>query len=70
MLTERKGAVTVLTLNRPKALNALSTPLFDALNKELDAVEADDSVGAVVITGGEKVFAGGYRREKGVRARC
>ncbi len=58
VLTERKGAVTILTLNRPKALNALSTPLFDALNKELDAAEADDGVGAVIITGGDKVFAG------------
>jgi hypothetical protein len=58
VLTERRGAVTILTLNRPKALNALNTPLFDALNKELDVAEADEGVGAVIITGGEKVFAG------------
>ncbi|WVQ67424.1 uncharacterized protein L199_005620 [Kwoniella botswanensis] len=51
--------VSILTLNRPKALNALSTPLFQALNAELEKAEADDSVRAIVITGGEKVFAAG-----------
>ncbi|WWC94442.1 hypothetical protein V866_001288 [Kwoniella sp. B9012] len=51
--------VSILTLNRPKALNALSTPLFQALNAELEKAEADDTVRAIVITGGEKVFAAG-----------
>ncbi|WWC62227.1 uncharacterized protein I303_104823 [Kwoniella dejecticola CBS 10117] len=51
--------VSILTLNRPKALNALSTPLFQALNAELEKAEADDSVRAIVITGGEKNFAAG-----------
>jgi len=59
VLKQRRGAVTVLTLNRPKALNALNTPLFDALNRELDEVERDEEVGAVVLTGGEKAFAAG-----------
>ncbi|WVF71148.1 hypothetical protein IAT40_005945 [Kwoniella sp. CBS 6097] len=51
--------VAILTLNRPKALNALSTPLFNALNAELEKLEVDDGVRAIVITGGEKVFAAG-----------
>ncbi|WVW84283.1 hypothetical protein I302_106313 [Kwoniella bestiolae CBS 10118] len=55
----QSNKVSILTLNRPKALNALSTPLFQALNAELEKAEADDSVRAIVITGGEKVFAAG-----------
>ncbi|WVR06763.1 hypothetical protein IAU60_003798 [Kwoniella sp. DSM 27419] len=51
--------VVILTLNRPKALNALSTPLFKALNAELEKAEEDDGIRAIVITGGEKVFAAG-----------
>ncbi|WVQ80120.1 hypothetical protein IAT38_002221 [Cryptococcus sp. DSM 104549] len=54
-----KNNVAVLTLNRPKALNALSTPLFLALNAELEKAQADDTVRAIVITGGDKVFAAG-----------
>lgn len=52
------GAVTILTLNRPKALNALSSALFEQLNSELDAAEADSDIKAIVLTGGDKVFAG------------
>ncbi|CAD6588844.1 MAG: hypothetical protein TREMPRED_005168 [Tremellales sp. Tagirdzhanova-0007] len=51
--------VAILTLNRPKALNALSSPLFAQLNAELDKADEDDSVRAIVITGGDKVFAAG-----------
>lgn len=51
--------VAILTLHRPKAKNALSTPLFDELNAELEKADKDDSVRAIVITGGEKVFAAG-----------
>ena len=51
--------VVILTLNRPKAKNALSTPLFEDLNAELDRADKDDSIRAIVITGGEKVFAAG-----------
>jgi len=51
--------VAILTLNRPKALNALSTPLFDQLNIELEKADNDESVRAIVLTGGEKVFAAG-----------
>lgn len=58
VLVDKQGPVTVLTLNRPKALNALSSPLFVQLNNELDKAAEDDSVKCIVLTGGEKVFAG------------
>ena len=51
--------VAILQLNRPKALNALSSPLFDQLNEELAKADADDTVRVIVVTGGEKVFAAG-----------
>ncbi len=54
-----KNNVVILTLNRPKALNALSSPLFDQLNEELVKADEDDSVKAIVLTGGEKNFAAG-----------
>lgn len=50
--------VTLITLNRPKALNALSSPLFHELNSALAAAEIDDEVGCIVLTGSEKAFAG------------
>jgi enoyl-CoA hydratase len=48
-----------VTLNRPKALNALYTPLIIELNKALDVFNQDKETGAVVITGSEKAFAAG-----------
>lgn len=51
-------SVALLTLNRPKALNALSTPLFKDLNDALLEADAEEAVGAIVITGSEKAFAG------------
>ncbi len=53
------GAVGLITLNRPQALNALSTPLIDELNRALADFEADASIGAVVLTGSQKAFAAG-----------
>ncbi len=47
-----------VTLHRPRALNALSTPLFHELNDALTGFDADKDVGAIVITGSEKAFAG------------
>ena len=57
--SERKGRVGVLTLNRPKQLNALSPELMQELGKALLEFDADDGVGAIVITGSEKAFAAG-----------
>ena len=51
--------VGVITLNRPKALNALSNDLMDELGAALRAFEADDRIGCIIITGSEKAFAAG-----------
>lgn len=59
LLSERHGRVALLRLNRPEAMNALSLPLREALRLALIACDADDSVGAIVITGSDSVFAAG-----------
>ncbi len=59
ILAEKKGRVGLITLNRPKALNALCTPLIDELGVALDAFEADSEIGCIVLTGSEKAFAAG-----------
>ncbi|CAL1709487.1 unnamed protein product [Somion occarium] len=51
--------VGLITLNRPKALNALSSPLFIELNQAAAELDADHDVGALVLTGGERAFAAG-----------
>ncbi|BAH55455.1 enoyl-CoA hydratase [Rhodococcus opacus] len=56
---ERRGPVALITLDRPKALNALCNALTEELTAALDATEADDSIGAVVLTGSAKAFAAG-----------
>ncbi len=56
---ETKGHVGLITLNRPKALNALNAALIAELNQALDRYEADDDVAAIVITGSERAFAAG-----------
>ena len=56
---DRRGRVGVITLNRPKALNALNGALIGELNDVLDSFEAEEEIGAVVITGNEKAFAAG-----------
>ena len=59
LIVETRGAVGLITLNRPKALNALNATLIAELGEALEAFEADDAVGAVVITGSDKAFAAG-----------
>ncbi|KAK2741548.1 hypothetical protein FQN55_008303 [Onygenales sp. PD_40] len=54
-----KPGVGLITLNRPKALNALSSPLFRELNDALTKYDEDKSIGAIIITGSEKAFAAG-----------
>jgi enoyl-CoA hydratase len=56
---ETRGRVGLITLDRPKALNALNGPLIDELNHALDAYEANSEIGCVVLTGSEKAFAAG-----------
>ncbi|HIC25001.1 MAG TPA: enoyl-CoA hydratase [Gammaproteobacteria bacterium] len=59
ILSETRDNVGLITLNRPKALNALSNDLVTEMAHALDDFEADESIGAMVITGNEKAFAAG-----------
>ncbi len=59
IIVERRDNVGLITLNRPKALNALSGPLMDELGRALDELEADAAIGAIVLTGSDKAFAAG-----------
>ncbi|MBV8210774.1 MAG: enoyl-CoA hydratase [Burkholderiaceae bacterium] len=59
VLSETRGRVGWITLNRPKALNALSDALIDQLVAAAQAFDHDDGIGAIVITGSEKAFAAG-----------
>ena len=60
LLVERDGAVAVVTVNRPKVLNALNTQTIDELERALLELQQDDNVRAIVLTGaGEKSFVAG-----------
>ena len=59
IIVETRGDVGLITLNRPKALNALNAELIGELNQALDAYETDGDVRAIVITGSERAFAAG-----------
>ncbi len=59
ILVETRGAVGLITLNRPQALNALNAGLIRELGSALDKFEDDGAIGAIVITGSEKAFAAG-----------
>jgi enoyl-CoA hydratase len=59
ILVETHDRVALIRLNRPKALNALNSTMLKELMDALEAFDADDAVGAMVITGDEKAFAAG-----------
>jgi enoyl-CoA hydratase len=59
IIVETRGRVGLLTLNRPKAMNALCAALIREMGQALDAFEADDEIGAIVVTGSDKAFAAG-----------
>jgi len=59
ILCETRDAVGLITLNRPKALNALNSALIGDLNQALKAFNDDKAIGCIVITGSEKAFAAG-----------
>jgi enoyl-CoA hydratase len=59
ILTETRGRVGLVTLNRPEAMNALNVTLTRELMDALEAFDNDDSVGAMVVTGNPKAFAAG-----------
>lgn len=59
LLVEQRGAVTLITLNRPKALNALNSQVLSELLDVMRAFDADPGQGCAVLTGSEKAFAAG-----------
>jgi enoyl-CoA hydratase len=59
ILTETRGRVGLIKLNRPQALNALNRQLMRELMDALDAFDRDEEIGAMVITGDKKAFAAG-----------
>jgi enoyl-CoA hydratase len=59
IIVETKGKVGLITLNRPKALNALNAALIAELSRAIDGFEADENIGCMVITGSDKAFAAG-----------
>ena len=67
---ERDGNVAVVTMNRPEAMNALSSALREELAKAMVAVDANDSIHAVVLTGaGQRAFTAGLDlKELGTQA--
>jgi enoyl-CoA hydratase len=59
ILVAREGRVGKITLNRPKALNALNAALMSEVASALDEFERDAEIGCVILTGSEKAFAAG-----------
>jgi enoyl-CoA hydratase len=59
ILTETRGRVGLITLHRPKALNALNATVMNEVTAALAAFDADEAIGAIVLTGSEKAFAAG-----------
>ena len=59
IISETRDAVGIITLNRPKALNALNAQLIDELNSALSAFQDDPAIGCVILAGSEKAFAAG-----------
>lgn len=59
ILLEKKNGVGLITLNRPKALNALNTQLISDVNLALDDLEKDSTIGCMILAGSEKAFAAG-----------
>lgn len=66
VLSERRGAVALLTLNRPDKLNAINDPVIEALDAALDAAEADDAVRAIVVAGAGRAFSAGFDLDMGM----
>lgn len=59
IVVETRGAVAILRLNRPEALNALNADMITEIIEAIDGFDADEKIGAVIITGSEKAFAAG-----------
>ncbi len=59
IIVDTKGRVGTITLNRPKALNAINTQMISELNTALDGFQADAKIAVIILTGDEKAFAAG-----------
>ncbi|WP_028032274.1 enoyl-CoA hydratase [Chelativorans sp. J32] len=59
ILVETRGRVGLITLNRPKALNALNSKVMEELVAAAEAFDANPRIGAIVVTGSERAFAAG-----------
>jgi len=59
VLVETRGRVGLITLNRPKALNALNDALMNELGEALEKFDADEAIGCIVLAGGDRAFAAG-----------
>jgi len=59
IVVETRGRVGIIRLNRPQALNALNKGLIDELTRAVEAFDADDKVGCILICGSDKAFAAG-----------
>ncbi|HET7804056.1 MAG TPA: enoyl-CoA hydratase [Pseudolabrys sp.] len=59
IIVETKGRVGVVRLNRPQALNALNRALIAELTRAIEAFDADDKIGCMLVTGNDKAFAAG-----------
>lgn len=59
VLTEKKGAVAVLTINRPDALNALSSEVLGEIGEAFEALQQDEDVSVIIITGAGRAFVAG-----------
>ena len=66
ILTEHREGLAVLTLNRPDKLNAINRPMIEALDRALDAAEADDAVRVIVVVGAGRAFSAGFDLDMGV----
>src|SRR6185312_8022943 len=59
IVVETRGRVGIIRLSRPEALNALNKALITELTQAIEAFDADDKIGCLLITGSEKAFAAG-----------
>jgi len=66
--SERRGAVALLTLDRPDKLNAINAAMIAALDAAMDAAEADDAVRAIVVAGAGRAFSAGFDLDMGAGA--
>jgi enoyl-CoA hydratase len=66
VLSERRGAVALLTLNRPDKLNAINVPMIEALDAALDEAEANEAVRAILLAGSGRAFSAGFDLDMGL----